>query len=244
MDICQNCGAEVDSKYCPNCGQERITKRLEVKTILHEVTQGILHLENSIMHTFRLLLTQPGKFVLSYIKGKRKSYVKPFSYYLSLLTIFVLMFHLMSEKYYAYLNITMTSSNQPEKIAEMQHLMSRNVNYLNFIFPLIFAFFFRLFLKKRTDVNYAESLVFSFYILGTLLVISAFFMLLSIIDIRLWNVRYLFTYVYLTYAVVQFSGFAKLKGTLTGTAIIILSYFVFVVLVGGLTFWYVVYFIK
>jgi Protein of unknown function (DUF3667) len=244
MDICQNCGAEVSTKYCPDCGQERITKRLEVKSILHEVTHGFFHWENSILRTFKLLATQPGKFVSSYIKGKRKSFVKPFSYFLSLQTIFVVIFHLMSEKYFAYLNITVTSAAKAEKIAELQHLIRNNVNYFNFFLPLIFAFFFKLFLKKKTDVNYAESLVFSFYVFGTLLVISALFMLISFIDMRLYNVRFLFSYVYLVYAVLQYSGFSRLKGILTGTAIIILSYFVFMVLVVGFTFWYVFYFIK
>ena len=244
MDICKNCGAEFSSKFCPHCGQERITRRLEVKSILHDITHGILPLENNILRTFRLLLTKPGNFVRSYISGKRKSFVKPFSYFLSLQTIFVVIFHLMIEKYYAYFNTTVTSATQAGKIAEMQHLISRNVNYFNFFLPLIFAFFFKLFLRKKTNVNYAESLVFSFYILGTLLVINTLFMLLIYIDVKLYNIRFLFSYVYLVYAVLQYSGFSRLKGILTGTVIIILSYFVFMVLVGGFTFWYVFYFIK
>ncbi len=244
MNNCQNCGAEVDTKYCPNCGQERITKRLEVKSILHEVTHGFLHWENSILRTFRPLLIRPGNFVRSYIRGKRKSYIKPFSYFLFLQTVFVIIFHLTSEKHFAYVNITLTSSGQTEKLAELQHLINKSANYLNFVLPLIFAFFFKLFLKKKTDVNYAESLVFSFYTYGTLLILSVLFMLLSNIDIHLWNLRFVIIYLYITFAVVQFSGFPKFKGILTGTIIIVLSYFVFFILISLLSLGYMRYFMK
>ncbi len=140
MDICQNCGAEISANYCPNCGQERITRRLEVKSILHDVTHGIFHWENSILQTFKQLVIQPGKFVQSYIKGKRKSFVKPFSYFLFLQTLYVVIFHLMSEKFFAFVNITVTKASQAEKIAELQHLISKNVNYLNFCSLLYLLF--------------------------------------------------------------------------------------------------------
>jgi hypothetical protein len=243
MIICPNCETEFDSKFCPNCGQEKITKRLEVKSILHDATHGIIHWENSVLKTFRLLLTQPGNLIHGYIRGKRKSYIKPFSYFLFLQTIYVVIFHFMSEKFFAYINISITKASQVEKAVELQHLISKNINYLNFILPLIFASYFRLLLKKRTGINYAEGLVFSFYIFGTLLVFGIFFMLLSLIDIRLWDIRFLVSYGYLLFVITQFSGYSKLKGFLKGSAIIILSYLTFMVLIGGLSLLYVMYYL-
>lgn len=241
MEICQNCGAEVTTKYCPNCGQERITKRLEVISILHEVTHGIFHWENSILRTLKLIVIQPGKFIQDYINGKRKSFVKPFSYFLFIQTVYVVVFHLMSEKFFAYMNIAVTSDSQAEKVAELQHMINKNVNYLNFLLPLLFAFFFRLFLKKKTGVNYAESLVFSFYTFATILVFGIFFMLISIIDIRLWSVRFLVNYVYLVFAVMQFGGYTKVKGFFTASAVNILSYITFIILIGGISLLYIKY---
>lgn len=243
MTICPNCGTEFDSKFCPNCGQERIVKRLEIKSILHDVTHGILHWENSVLKTFRLLLTQPGNFIHGYIRGKRKSYIKPFSYFLFLQTLYVVIYHFMSEKFFAFINISITKASQTEMAAELQHLISKNVNYLNFILPLIFAFYFRLLLKKKTGYNYAEGLVFSFYTFGTLLVFGVFFMMLSLIDIRLWDIRFLVNYGYLLFAIIQFSGYSRIKGFLKGSVIIILSYLTFMVLIVGLSFLYVTYYL-
>ena len=243
MIICPNCGTGFDSKFRPNCGQERIVKRLEVKTILHDITHGILHWENSVLRTFKLLLTQPGYFIHGYIRGKRKSYIKPFAYFLFLQTIYVIIFHFMSGQFFAFADISLKNASQTEKIAELQHLISKNVNYLNFILPLMFAFYFKLFTKKKTGVNYAEGLVFSFYTYGTLLVAGAFFMLLSLIDIRLWSVRFLVNYVYLLFAVIQFSGYTKFKGAIRGTVIIILTYITFMILIGGISLLYIAYYL-
>lgn len=241
MNKCINCGAEVSTGFCPYCGQEAAFKRFEVKTLFHEVTHGILHWENSILNTFKQLLFNPGNFIRNYINGKRKSFVKPFSFFLFFQSAYVVIFHWLGEKYFAFLRMSMTSDGPVEKIEKMQHLMSRNINYFNFLLPVIFAFFFKLILKKRTGVNYAESLVFSFYTTGTLLVAGMFFMLLSIIDIRLWNLRFLFNFIYLTIAVGMFAGYPKVKGFLTGSAVFFLSYLVFVIVVIVITFVYFVY---
>jgi hypothetical protein len=241
MDKCLNCGAEIETKYCPHCGQERIVKRLEVKTIFHEITHGILHWENSILNTFKILLTRPGNFVREYIGGKRKSFVKPFSFFLFFQSLYVIIFHWLGDKYFAFLRMNISSDAPAEKIEQMQHLISKNINYLNFILPVIFAFFFKLVLKKRTGVNYAESLVFSFYTTGAVLVAGMFFMLLSIIDIRLWNLRFVFNFIYLTLAISQFAEYRKIKGFFTGALVFFLSYFVFIVLVSIFTILYLKY---
>ncbi len=244
METCINCGAALYTNYCPHCGQERHVKRFEVKTIFHEVTHGIFHWENSILKTLKSLFTKPGNFIKEYLEGKRKSFVKPFSYFLFFQTIYVLIFHWMSSKYFAYINITVTSTSQAAKIEEIQHLVSKNVNYLNFGLPLIFALVLMLFLKKRRGINYAEALVFSLYSFATLLIFSMVCMLLSIIDVRLWNLRFIFTYSYLLFAVIQFSGYSKIMGILKGTLIIIISYIIFMLLITFLTFGYIKFFMK
>lgn len=244
MIICPNCGTEFASKFCPNCGQEKITKRLEVKSILHDVTHGIIHWENSVLKTFRLLLTQPGNLIHGYIRGKRKAYIRPFSYFLFIQTVFVIVFLIMGSRYFAYIDITITPDSGAERTEEIRHLIGRNVNYFNFLLPLVFAFFFKLFLKKKTDVNYAESLVFSFYIFGTMLVFGILFMFISFADYRLWNLRYFVNYAYLIFAFVQFSGYSKLKGFFTGTFIFLISHLIYFIVTAGFTILYAKYFVR
>lgn len=237
-----NCGAEISTKYCPYCGQEKI-KRLEVKTIVHEVTHGIFHWDNSILSTFKLLLTKPGYFVKEYVSGKRKSSVKPFSFYLFFLTIYVLLFHWMSGRYFTFYNTSLSlSGSKLSKVIMIQHLVSANINYLCFLLPLVFAFFLKLFLKKNTGINYAESLVFSFYTFAMVLIFGTVIMLLSMIDIKIWNLRLVISFIYLSFAVMQFSGHSKVKGLVIGGAAVILNYMIYMISVLILIIGYLVLF--
>ena len=225
MKTCLNCGAESEGKYCLKCGQEMEIKRLEIKSIFHEVTHGILHWENSILKTFRKLLFKPGDTVKEYISGLRKSYVKPFSYFIFIQTIFLIFFHLMSGKYFAFLDYNISSSDKTlEAMEQMQHVINAYINYLNYFLPVFFALFFFLFFRKKTGINYAESLALSFYWMGTTLVFGIVFMLLSAIDIRIWNARLPVYFVFLIFAIMQYAHLPKIKGILKGLLIVFLSY--------------------
>ena len=242
METCTNCGNEFSGKYCTECGQGRI-KRLEVKAIVHDVTHGILHWENSILKTFKALLFKPGQTVNEYIEGRRKHYIKPFSYFIFIQTLFVLVFHRMSEKYFAFLNYSITSTGEVmEKTLEIQHLVAQYVNYLNYIMPVIFAFFLYLFFRKKKSINYAEALAASFFWVATTLVFSIILMLLSAIDIRFWNARFFVNSFYYIYAVKTFAGISWGRGIIKGAAVSMLSYFCFVVLVVILVILYLQFF--
>jgi Protein of unknown function (DUF3667) len=233
MAKCKNCGAESPGRYCIECGQELDPKRLAVKTILHDVTHGILHWENSILKTLKHLILKPGNTAKDYISGKRKAYVKPFSYFIFMQTLFVIVFHLMSDRYFAFMNVTFKSSSDTmqTKVMEIQHLVSNYVNYLNYFMPVVFAFYLYLFFRKRTGINYAEAMAASFYWVGTTLVFSIILMLLAVFDIRVWNARFLISILFYIFAIVQFSGMPKLRGAAKGIILTFLSYLSFVLFV-------------
>ena len=154
MKKCKNCGFDSDSKYCPECGQELEIKRLKVRTIFHDITHGILHWENSILKTFREMLLLPGDSSRDYISGRRKSFVKPFSYFIFIQTMYVLLFHRMSGEFFAFLNISIkTAESMQGRIEEMQHLINAFINYLNYFLPVFFALYFYLLFRKKTGIK-------------------------------------------------------------------------------------------
>lgn len=239
MEKCTNCGGELTGKYCSQCGQERV-KRLEVKTIVHDVTHGILHWENSILKTFKNLLFKPGTTAKDYIEGRRKLFVKPFSYFIFMQTLFVVVFHRMSEKYFAFLNYSIRSDSDKvqERVIEIQHVVSQYVNYLNYFMPVFFAFFLYLFFRKKRGINYAEALAASFYWVATTLVFSIVLMLLSMIDIRFWNARFFVNITYYIVAVKTFSELSWGRGIFKGFSVAMLSYIAFVLFVSVLALCY------
>lgn len=239
MGNCNNCGAESGGKYCPECGQETTVKRLEVKTIFHDITHGILHWENSILKTFRALLTSPGITASNYISGMRKAYVKPFSYFIFIQTVYVLVFHSLSDKYFVFMNYTINAQESMKgEIEHLQHAVNAYINYFNYFMPVFFALYFFLFFKKKTGVNYAESMALSFYWVGTSLVFGIALMLLSLIDIRIWSLRFIITPVYLIFATLQFSKTPKFRDITKGILTVFAGYITYVLFIAIILFAY------
>jgi len=234
MENCLNCGTELKGKYCFNCGQEKISKRMSIKSLTHDFIHSSFHWESSFIHTLKELLFSPGKFIREYIAGKRKSYAKPVTFFILMVSIYVIIFHLLSEDYFKYLNEAITG-NKSDKVliknitsSGLQHMISNKMNYVMFILPPAFAFFFRL-LFRKTNTNFAEALAFTFYIVGFGLLISAVFTLLGYIDIKILNFRFAATYAYYIYAMVQFSQSKLLPGIIKSVLTLLLSYALFII---------------
>ncbi len=236
MEKCLNCGTPLQGKYCYNCGQEKISKRMSVKSILHDFFHSSFHWESAILNTINELFFSPGKFINRYIEGKRKSYAKPVTFFILMLSVYVIIFHLLSEDYFSYLNQALTG-NKSDKIifknvtpSELQHMISNKMNYLMFILPPAFAFFFRIFFRK-TKINFAEALAFSFYVVGFGLLISSIFTLTGYIDIKILNFRFFLTYAYYIYAMVQFSQSKLFIGISKSIISLLLTYAFFIITV-------------
>lgn len=233
MKKCLNCGAESESKYCPECGQDLDLKRLEVKTIFHEVTHGILHWENSILKTFRLMLIKPGETVKKYIAGQRKNIVKPFTYFIFIQTIYMLLFHWMSGEYFAFVNFKINMTDAlAGKIQNLQSLIGSFINYLNYAMPFLFALFLHLFYKKKTGINFAESIAISLYWIGTTLVFGIILMMMSLIEIGIFNARFIINIIFLVFCILQFTNMRKFRGILKSLLSVVLSYLAYAVFVG------------
>lgn len=227
---CLNCGEKISLKYCPYCGQKRDTKRFEVRTIFSEALSGIFDLENFFLHTFKQLLTRPGYFIKDYIKGKRKPYVKPFSFFLFFLTFNVLVFHWNSGRLIALVMDYVGNSIkgiQLDTIENTRRLVEANLNNQYFLLPFIFAFVLRLLIGKRTGINYAESVVFALYTYAMFLFFDTVLMILSLIDARIWLLSFFVSYIYISLAITQFSGCSRAKGLSIGGIIMLLSYILY-----------------
>ena len=73
---CKNCNTEINSKFCPDCGQPASLKRIDGKYIIHEI-EHVLHFERGILYTIRELITNPGQNIRNYLFENRSRLVKP-----------------------------------------------------------------------------------------------------------------------------------------------------------------------
>src|SRR5688572_26525225 len=78
---CANRGALLADRYCGRCGQDSQVS-LSLGHFLHELAEGLFHVDSRFWRTLRTLFTRPGLITEQYLAGKRNSYSPPFRSYL------------------------------------------------------------------------------------------------------------------------------------------------------------------
>jgi hypothetical protein len=78
---CANCGAPLADRYCGRCGQDSHAS-LSFGHFLHELAEGLFHVDSKFWRTLRTLLSRPGLLTEQYLGGKRLAYSPPFRSYL------------------------------------------------------------------------------------------------------------------------------------------------------------------
>lgn len=79
---CLNCGAHVESRFCPECGQENVVNRPGTWYLIGTFFEDLFSYDSRFWLTIRTLLFKPGKIIADFLKGHRKSYVPPVRLYI------------------------------------------------------------------------------------------------------------------------------------------------------------------
>ena len=88
-NICTNCGAQFDTPYCGQCGQQK-SKRLQMGTMFKTALNQFLHFEGGLLSTIYHQFRKPGMVAGQYIKGRRKNWYNPIKYAFFSLTVYAL----------------------------------------------------------------------------------------------------------------------------------------------------------
>lgn len=75
---CENCGAPLYGKYCYACGQPTHGLVRHFSSVLSDVADSVLNIDERLFRTVGPLYFRPGKLTLDYFEGKRARYVTPF----------------------------------------------------------------------------------------------------------------------------------------------------------------------
>lgn len=83
-NLCPNCDTrqEVDTKFCPKCGQKHLDIRRSVKEFLIEFLDNNFSFDSKVFRTTIYLLFKPGYLSRDYIEGKRIRFLPPMRLYL------------------------------------------------------------------------------------------------------------------------------------------------------------------
>lgn len=192
---CLNCGGELTGEFCPHCGQKRIRDRLKFGEILREFPAKIFNFERGFWLTFIDLWRRPGILCSDYVQGKRKRYLNPLSYFFIGATAQLINLWLNSsfirksiEENIVHARETPAQAEQFQKIDEALQgntvdvfadvyitSLAQSYTYLAFLtFCLPMGMLLWIFHRwLKSNYHFAEVMVFSIYVAGHCLLVTA-----------------------------------------------------------------------
>lgn len=168
--ICLNCNAPIPQgqKFCGDCGQKSHVHRFTLKHFFHEFFHAFTHADKGIFQLLKLLAVRPGEVAREYVQGKRKKYFNPFTFFLILMSIYVLSSQFFNAK---EIDATVPANFQRipneqarakaigmfERGMQIRKFTTKHGNIMSMVaIPLIALVFWAMY--RRQPFNYAEHL--------------------------------------------------------------------------------------
>lgn len=248
MKTCIQCEEATTDNFCPKCGQNQNVERLTLASFFSDFFSRVYGLDGAFPHTVIGLTKRPHLVAKEYISGIRGKYVGPVGYYFLIFTIFLLLVQVSGFSLADYLPKTenfadsmvddndITKTKQTKEIAlYVKEKVFNNIQYVHVFLVPILALWSKVWFRK-SDYNFIENCVFSFFIhaQGTVINIIGFLIFISTgfksnAFISLMTLTYYLWSISLFYSgKIQF--FSLLKG-LMAYAFTYLSFLLFVAIV-------------
>ncbi len=200
---CNNCNTEINSKFCPDCGQPASLKRIDGHYIIHEI-EHVLHFERGILYTIKELLTKPGQSIRKYLSENRSRLVKPIIFIILTSLIYSLtisIFHI--ENGYVKFEGDRAKMPTPFKITKW---IQSHYGYANLIMGGFIAFWLKLFFRKH-QFNFFEILILLCFVMGMeMLIFSVFGFIQGLTNLNVMNIGGMVGVGYCSWAIGHFFG--------------------------------------
>lgn len=225
---CKNCNTEINSKFCPDCGQPTSLKRIDGHYIVHEI-EHVLHFERGILYTIRALITNPGQNIRNYLSENRNRLVKPIIFIIITSLIYSLSVHFFHFED-GYVNYSFDDKSTANKIFKW---MSGHYGYANIIMGIFIALWINVFFKKH-QYNIFEILILLCFVMGMgMLFLAVFGAVEGLTHLKILQFGATIFVIYITWSIGHFFGkhiignyikafFAYILGLITFTIMILL----------------------
>jgi hypothetical protein len=88
---CLNCGADLQGRFCHNCGQENLEMKESFGHMMRHAISDYFHFDDQFFHTLKPLLFKPGKLTVEYNAGHRAAYLHPVKMYIFISVVYFLL---------------------------------------------------------------------------------------------------------------------------------------------------------
>ncbi|MFP2996579.1 DUF3667 domain-containing protein [Spongiivirga sp. MCCC 1A20706] len=204
---CKNCEIRLqeDATYCHNCGARVIKNRLTLRNLFEHISETFFNYDNKLLRTFLTLAKKPEQVVGGYVKGIRKRYVNPISFFGLSITISGLSIFLIKRFYLEYfdmgkwfLQFEVFNNEGSKKMLENMSA-GDTMEYSSLMFSIIIPVFALLswiiFLDKK--YNFTEHIVLYLYTMSGLSILTV---ILGQIILLISPTNYI-SFIFLTYPV-------------------------------------------
>ncbi|WP_310379221.1 DUF3667 domain-containing protein [Flavobacterium sp.] len=225
---CLNCDFEINSNFCPNCGQKTTVHQYSIKHFIeHDLVHGFWHVDKGVLYTIKAMFTAPGHNVREFILGKR---AKLFSFFSLLLIIIGVSHFIGSYSNFRISDIMPDSSGGFMK--DFEDITKKNPK-LVLLMTIPFYSIFTFFWFKKAKLNLTEHFVLNSYRTAGELIITTLFTLITVFYTNITGLGFIFSvislcsYIYSFWFYRQFFsayGFTK-RSLITKSILSVCSYF-------------------
>ncbi len=166
---CKNCNTSLDdqSGYCNNCGAKVIRNRLTIKNLFEHFSEQFLNYDNKFLQTFITLISRPEQVIDGYIKGIRKKYINPISFFAIGITLAGLQMFILSKFFPEGLDISSLAQKGQEEFSN--NWMRTLLEYQSVVMMLYIPFYAimsKIVFYNLKTYNYTEHLVIFLYLIS------------------------------------------------------------------------------
>ncbi|MCP9764139.1 zinc ribbon domain-containing protein [Lacihabitans soyangensis] len=232
---CHNCEAPFDTKFCPNCGNPAILKRIDKHYLQHEFLH-LFHVEKGFLYTVKMLLSKPGESIQGFLKTNRNKLMKPVPF-----LIFASLIYTIIGGFFGTADETHNLVKIDKKSTELAYLptilnwVQTHHGYANMTVSVFIAMLLKLFFKKH-KYNYFEILTMMCFVLGinmlAMTLIAPFYSLPYPIIYRILFLVFVFGYT--VWAIGRFFDKTKVLGYLKGAFAFIMGYIIYYAIILGI----------
>jgi len=91
-NTCPSCGTPRPLKFCPNCGEKKVSEGdWSIKKFVEHTIDIFTHFDGKFFNTFKYLLFYPGRLTKNYLYGHRVKQMKPVQLYVVVALAFFLL---------------------------------------------------------------------------------------------------------------------------------------------------------
>lgn len=176
MATCVNCATEVETTYCPQCGQRNPVKGINFANLWSDFAARIYGFDGMFPRTLKDLTVRPGQVAREYIAGNRVKYYGPVGYFFLMLTLYLLLASMLDIDLMEFtMKSTPQASEQGAGQREFGLLINQwvndNLRLVSFITASFTVFFTWLFFRK-SGYNLIQSSVLIFFVNGHIMWLS------------------------------------------------------------------------